>query len=148
MCSNSILKQQDLASLTACMGRLQLIKPYSKQSIRTQHNILSLIDRIQLPYQITLIYFSTNVLTLERSFCLGLGASAAEQHSWFVCILCTELTRSKSIIKKVFVKIQTELKQECFSPSPINIRIHFHMRTANCDIILFTANDLIYLSNF
>lgn len=53
------------------MGRLQLIKPYSKQSIWTQHNILSLSDRTLIPYQIALIYFSPNVLPSERQFCPG-----------------------------------------------------------------------------
>lgn len=53
------------------MGRLQLIKPYSKQSIWTQHNISPLSDRVPIPYQIALIYFSPNVLPLERQFCQG-----------------------------------------------------------------------------
>lgn len=62
MCCNSILKQQDLASLTACMGRLQLIKPYGKQSVWTQHGISRLSDRTPIPHQMAVIYFPARVL--------------------------------------------------------------------------------------
>lgn len=62
MCCNSILKQQDLASLTACMGRLQLIKPYGKQSVWTQHNISRLSDRTPIPHQMAVIYSPARVL--------------------------------------------------------------------------------------
>lgn len=120
MCCNSILKQKDLASLTACMGRLQLIKPYSKQSIWTQHNISPLSDRVPIPYQIALIYFSPNVLPWKDNSAWALRGSGMAHG---LCLLSHPLTsqkaQSNSSIKNLFGKVHIRKTTGKLPPSPL-----------------------------
>lgn len=119
MCCNSILKQKDLASLTACMGRLQLIKPYGKQTIWTQHNISPLSDSVPISYQIALIYFSPNVLPWKDNFAWALRGSGMAHG---LCLLSYPLTsqkaQSNSSIKNLFGKVHIRKATGKLPPTP------------------------------